>query len=401
MFEVVAIKNFQSHKDTKLKFANGVNVLVGASDQGKSAILRAILWAVNNRPLGTDDIVSHWARDKKGKIEEEMLVQITTENGFVIRRRSENANQYVLARIGEKDVFFNAINKDVPGDIQKFFRLSDVNIQQQHDSPFLLSQSSGDVAKYFNKIVRLDVIDRVLSNAESARRDTNKKIKEYEQERLNLQKQIEGYDWLDQAQALAANLNDNVIARIVSYTADYNALANEIELFIKTKDELKNVPDIKSANALIEKIDGIEIDYAGFENLQIEMEEYKKVNRDRKIFEMVKSGKDILSEIDMYIGDNAVLDVGAKLLQKEMDEYIENKKLSDMGFDKNQVAELIKEIETIKPDYGMLRELNMQVKEYEFAALNKDEAETEKSDLIKQLPDVCPTCGALMRECKE
>jgi exonuclease SbcC len=57
MIDHVAIKNFQSHKNTNIDFQrNGVNVIVGTSDQGKSAILRAILWAVNNRPMGTDDI---------------------------------------------------------------------------------------------------------------------------------------------------------------------------------------------------------------------------------------------------------------------------------------------------------------------------------------------------------
>ena len=400
MINSVLIKNFQSHKNTQIDFDSGVTVVIGGSDQGKSAILRAILWAVNNRPLGTDDIVSHWARDKKGKIEEEMLVQITTENGFVIRRRTENANQYALARIGEKDVFFNAINKDVPEDIQKFFRLSDVNIQQQHDSPFLLSQSPGDVAKYFNKIVRLDVIDKVLSNAESARRDANKKIKECEQEKTSLEKQLEGYDWIEQAQELTERLS-KINERIYQYDDAWQVIDCEVRDYAIQKEYLKDFPDIKTANAIIEKIEGIKIDYDALNELEKSIEKYKEVNRDRKIFETVKPGKNILCEIDFFIGEIVVDDARKKILQKEIDEYTENKKLSDMGFDKKQALDIIREIEAIRPEYDTLRLLGLQIQEYDNAMKNREQAVVEKTEYVKQLPDVCPECGQPLRECKD
>lgn len=400
MFQKLAIKNFQSHKDTHIDLVNGVNVLVGSSDQGKSAILRAILWAVNNRPLGIDDIVSYWARDKKGKIEDELVVQIWTENGTVIRRRVESVNQYVIHRIGEKDIFFNVINKDVPEDIQKFFRLSDVNIQQQHDAPFLLSASASDVAKYFNKIVRLDVIDTVLGNAESARRDTNKKIKETDEEKKNLEKQLEDFNWIDTAQELSEKLS-KVNERKKIYEDDWNLLGGEIENHKTIKEELQDTPDIKKANSLIEKIEGIKIDYDGLDELEKDIEKYKEVNRDRKIFDMIKVGKDWLEGIDeVAIGitehKNKMAD-----LQKEINGYTENKKLSDMGFDKKCALELIKEIEAIRPEYNTFRVLGDQLGEYNRAYAEMEQANKQIANYKMDLPEVCPTCGAPMGECRE
>jgi DNA repair exonuclease SbcCD ATPase subunit len=276
MFSTVSIKNFQSHKDTKIQFENGVNVLVGSSDQGKSAILRAVLWAVHNRPLGTDAIVSHWARDEKNKIADTMSVKITTENGTVIRKRTADSNEYILKTNDEKKEF-TAVNKDVPQDVIDFFRLTDVNIQQQHDAPFLLAQSPSDVAKYFNKIVRLDIIDKVLGNAESTRRDTNKKIKEYEQEKKSFERRLEDYHWIETAQTLAEKL-DNTANRIKSYVNEHDELKREIEQYADMAEILKDFPDFKAAAAFVEKIEKIQIDYDGLNELVNDIEKHKTLD---------------------------------------------------------------------------------------------------------------------------
>jgi DNA repair exonuclease SbcCD ATPase subunit len=401
MFQELVIKNFQSHKDTNIQFENGVNVLVGASDQGKSAVLRAILWAVNNRPLGLDQLVSHWARDEKNKIAEAMLVKIETENGAVIRKRTGDTNEYKLKNNdNKKPILFSAINKDVPEDIQKFFKLTDVNIQQQHDAPFLLSDSASDVAKYFNKIVRLDIIDKVLGNAESARRDTNKKIKETENEKKSLEKQLEGFNWIETAQALSDRLL-KVEDRINVYSEDVNIYENEIARYNVQKEFLKDYPDIKMANTLIEKIEAIKIDYHFLNELENSIDKYRKVNRDRKLFEIIEPGKGTIIKIESIIADISIMRREGGAINFEIKEYAENKKLSDMGFDKKKANELIKEIETIKPDYELLRQLNAQIQEHEANSRIKEQAGTEKTDLILQLPEVCPECGQPLKDCVE
>lgn len=396
MFNSVHIKNFQSHKDSKIKFDNGVNVLVGSSDQGKSAILRAILWAVNNRPLGTDDIVSHWARDNKNKIKEDMSVKVKTENGLVIRKRTIDANEYILKDATQNEKIFSAINKDVPQDVINFFKLSDVNIQNQHDAPFLLSSSASDVAKYFNKIVRLDVIDIVLGNAESARRDTNKKIKETENEKKNLEKQLDNYSWIENAQEIINKL-ENTNYRMNVYVNDCAVVANEIELYNIQKDYFRNFPDIKNAKIIIEKIEDIKIDYELLKDIEGSIEKYKNVNKKRMIFEIVDNGKDIINQIEKYKSNIDLYKAEIENINNEIINYDKNKKLSDLGFNKECVSNLIKEIELIKPEYEIFRSLSNQINEY---FKNKDYINSNNSlvDTLKnQLPDVCPTCGSLMK----
>jgi exonuclease SbcC len=395
----VSIKNFQSHKNTEIRFENGVNVITGSSDQGKSAILRSLLWVIFSRPLSTDSIVSHWAADEKGKITGEMAVTVETDKGVCIRRRTSGDNEYIL-RVNGKEKVFKAVNKDVPADIQDHLRLNPLNIQQQHDSPFLLSASASDVAKYFNKIVRLDVIDDVLSNAESARRDTNKKIKETENEKQAFEKQLENYTWIESAREAADKLS-RTGERIKIYTDDFDRLLGEFAEYKAVKKELAGAPDIKKARMVVEKIEDITIDYESVDELEKGIEKYEEALGDTAVFEMIMSGKDTVSEIDVYTGDIMRKNSDLILLQKEIDEYTKNKKLSDMGFDKKQALNLIREIEAIQPEYDKLRELNMQIEEYGRTQYAITGLAKEITDLKGQMPAVCPECGQPIMECGE
>lgn len=40
----LVVDNFQSHEHTEVEFGPGLNVIVGPSDHGKSALVRALRW---------------------------------------------------------------------------------------------------------------------------------------------------------------------------------------------------------------------------------------------------------------------------------------------------------------------------------------------------------------------
>jgi len=402
VIDAIKIKNFQSHKQTHIEFSEGVNIITGASDQGKSAILRALLWAIRNRPLGTDGIVSHWIRDAKNKIDGEMSVKIYTDNGAVKRKRTAESNEYTVFT-GENDSeqkTFAAVKGDVPQDVADFLRMPEVCIQEQHDAPFLLSASPSKVAEFFNRIVRLDVIDTVLSNAESARRETNKRIKETESKKIALEKELESYNWIETAQELADKLI-KIDERIKTYRDDSDSINGDIRTYQTTRKELEDVPDIKSANNLIEKIEKIVINYDGAVELEKEILKYREVNRDRKIFSMIESGKDLINGIEDC--DKIIIshESDVSSIERELEEYSENEMIANLGFDKKRVLELLTEIESIRPNYDTLRELHYQVLEYDKAQEIITEAIGEIDTLKAQLPDVCSECGQSLTEIRE
>ena len=83
----VTIKNFQSHKKTVLNLHNGVNAIIGKSDCGKSAILRALGWCIRNRSEDRG-FRSSWG----GKTD----VELTFTDGKEISRVQEKDNFYYL-----------------------------------------------------------------------------------------------------------------------------------------------------------------------------------------------------------------------------------------------------------------------------------------------------------------
>src|SRR4030066_1118308 len=167
----IKLNNFQAHKESIIDLSLGINVVIGSSDSGKTAVLRALRWCINNRPSGKA-YISYWNRDKDGNPKEGTSVSVIKGLLKVKRERSEKFNGYDF---GEDDKL-EALKTDVPQEVSSFFNLSEVNIQKQMEAPFLLSESPAEIARFFNEIIHLDLIDTVLSKAELMRRRLNQDL---------------------------------------------------------------------------------------------------------------------------------------------------------------------------------------------------------------------------------
>jgi len=186
MIKQVNITNLQSHKDSSLDFVEGVNIIVGNSDSGKSAIIRALRWLVFNRPSG-DAIRSSWG----GKT----MVEMFTDDAHIVRSKDKE-EEYILG-----DMHFKAFRTDVPQAITNALGINEINLQYQLDAPFLLSSTAGEVAQHFNKIAHLDKIDTGLYNINSAIRKITNDITYNEASEKTLQEDLKKFDHLEQFEA--------------------------------------------------------------------------------------------------------------------------------------------------------------------------------------------------------
>ena len=163
MIESIKIRNFLSHKKTNITFHPGVNIIVGESDTGKSAIIRALRWAITNRP-GGDDLRSTWGGDTSIVLK---LGGSSTPPCSITRMKGKGGNGYTLTREVDgvdSHMVFKAIKTAVPDEIAEALNMDMTNIQTQFESHFLLSRSPGEVAQHFNKVAHLDKIDLGLVN---------------------------------------------------------------------------------------------------------------------------------------------------------------------------------------------------------------------------------------------
>lgn len=165
MISRLSLRNFQSHKTTDLDLHPGVNVIIGSSDSGKSAIIRGLRWLVWNRP-GGDGFRSTWGGETS------VVATLREPNGSAVdvevsRIRSNKENSYWMSYPGmpaPPQAEFKAFGAEPPEEIVLTLNLDEVNLQSQLARPFLLDSSPGQVAQYLNGVARLDVIDYALSS---------------------------------------------------------------------------------------------------------------------------------------------------------------------------------------------------------------------------------------------
>ena len=196
----VVIKNFQSHEDTTLIFDKGLNIIVGESNNGKTAIMRAILWVIDNQPLGNDFIMA-------GK--NECSVRINYDDGTYIERGRtvKDTGYYQIRYIDDNgkyiDQTYRGFTNAVPVEVANVHQMPKVNITKdiethlnvlsQLDGPFLLTESPLVKASAIGRITGTHVIDAAIKESNKTIQSNRKLVKSYSedlQQKENERKQL-------------------------------------------------------------------------------------------------------------------------------------------------------------------------------------------------------------------
>ncbi|TSB46475.1 AAA family ATPase [Alkalicoccobacillus porphyridii] len=160
----VRLENFQSHLDSEFSFTDGLNVLIGQSDSGKTAVIRGIRWALFNQPRGTDFI-------RAGS--DFVRVTIRFDNGdTLIRERTASKNRYMTEKQGEERQIYESFGNQVPEEVLDLHHMRPLKIDRDHeltihlaqqlDGPFLLEQAGSMRAKTIGRISGAHYIDAAI-----------------------------------------------------------------------------------------------------------------------------------------------------------------------------------------------------------------------------------------------
>lgn len=397
MIDSIQIQNFQSHKNTTLELSPGINAITGPSDHGKSAILRALLWAVFNRPLG-DAYISSWAKDKKGKQTRPTKVTVQSQGKILNRVRDKDFNGYI---IGEDN--FEALRAEVPDPVKAFFNLGPVNIQRQHDPAFLISSNGIEIAKFFNEIIRLDQIDMALSLAESKRREARKEDKRITEEMDELKKSLKKFNWLGTAEILLGKIQVH-LSKIQpkEETAQQlkNSLATHFEahtileqnMWIEVaQNKLQAAEKIKSeSNYLLEAKSSLDRQTARYKEAQIFLSSVDWVDK----------VSDLLAEAD-EIGDVCVENRMKKdILASSKKAYLSAQQQLENTKSLEDVAVILAKAKVIQ---GKINNLTASVaglpdslNEWNYSTESIKSLGKSIKSLQDKMPDTCPLCGQTM-----
>jgi DNA repair exonuclease SbcCD ATPase subunit len=234
------INNFQSHKRSELEFDPGLNIIVGKSDSGKTAILRALRWLIWNRP-GGDAFRSTWGG--------ETLVSVETKEGNVISRSKDGVNNlYQL-----NDLVFAAFGTTIPDEVLSALNMGDINLQNQFDQPFLLTSTPGEIAAHFNKLAHIDQIDVGTKKVKSWIVQIESDIKAEEKTIEKTKEDLIQYENLEKIEARIEVLEESEkqMVQIASSKSKLIKLSGEI---LTLESEIQEASDILKIEDLVNSI---------------------------------------------------------------------------------------------------------------------------------------------------
>lgn len=240
MLKSIVIRNIQSHKKTIIKLVKGVNVIVGQTQAGKTAILRAIDLVRTNRPSGSR-FVRHGQTTALTTIR-------TMEGDKVTLKKTPKERIYKV-----NDSTFRKFGTAVPEEVSEALRMSDVNIQSQLDSPFLVTSTGSEITKTINRITKAEKVDEWVKLA-------NKQVNELTREKTTTTNDLkETKDKLEVLSELPA-VNDAVAKARVKLNEE-NQLINKwsdveekINEWIKRRKRLLKIERICSVEGDVESI---------------------------------------------------------------------------------------------------------------------------------------------------
>lgn len=253
MITAIEIQNFQSHKNTRIEFCDGVNTILGLSDSGKSAVFRALNWVFNNRPSG-DGFRSNWGGDTK--------VVVWFEDGLVVTRlRTNTDNMYAMQTQDEGSYReYRAFGQDVPEEVRAALNLTYINFQGQMDGPFLLSQSPGEVAQILNKVVNLDVIDRAVSNIRKKKSDADRELKNLQERHEKLNTSLSKYDHVDKADKDVSELEE-LEKKLDEVHKDIHKLSSMVWDVSKANESSAVASRLLRGEELVNEVDGMLLEF--------------------------------------------------------------------------------------------------------------------------------------------
>ncbi|MEW6183775.1 MAG: AAA family ATPase [Bacillota bacterium] len=197
----VVLENFQSHRYTEIVFAPTLTVLIGESDQGKSAVVRALRWLFYNKPHGADFMRagSDYCR-----------VAAEFDDGVVVfRERRGKVNRYEIRRPGLEPYPLEGFGREVPSEIEELTEVQalklegavfELHVSHQLDPPFLLRETPAVRARAVGHLSGTHLFDAAGKRAGRKIAVLSRARSELDEKLAALEVEIQGFEDLPEVE---------------------------------------------------------------------------------------------------------------------------------------------------------------------------------------------------------
>jgi DNA repair exonuclease SbcCD ATPase subunit len=371
----IKIQNFQSHEYSEVILSDGLNILSGTNNAGKSAVARAISWV-----MYCESGTSHIRTDAK-----ECSVEIEFNNGDVIKRTRKGDHNFIQFKNSTDKEFttYKSFGNKYPKVVRDFLqnppeydKFDPLAYSGQTNKNFLIDIKPSALPEIISCLVGTDDLDIAAKNVNTSINQIKTKItgveEEIEKDKLKLEE-------------------------------DYNTLDEQIKIF----------EDLKTLNKSIKDKEKL------ISNMVVLLNSYNEIKKDSKIIRQEISDNQKI--IDLL--ENRILDIQNKtknliLISNTNNEYettsLEIKTTeSFIGKLKNILSDSLKDkIKSISSNIDLITTMNSHVSNINAAYLlytnakadcnvaknNYDDILSEYNELISFIKEnnlVCEKCNKI------
>lgn len=213
MIQKLKIENFQSWRNGEFVFSPGLNVFIGKSNSGKTAVFRTFYKMLRNSPDGNFFITDN-----------EDQCKITVNNAErILKRRQKKDGSYDLTdnSLNIEGLPFEKLGRGLPPDeLFKYLNISkpvevagieeDFNFVLQKDPSFLLPSkiyTPSVIAKFFDELSGIGVLNLCLQEVKSRQRNNNSTVAGLEALQKERQKEKDSYSYVPLLEQLLEVVN--------------------------------------------------------------------------------------------------------------------------------------------------------------------------------------------------
>ena len=387
VIERLELAEFESHKNTVVDFSQGLNIITGNSDAGKSSLLRALRLVLNNEP-GGEDFINFNA--------DACTVKLYMDGHEIVRRkgRANKVNEYIL-----DGKVLKAFGQGVPDEVKAVTGLTEVNAEWQFDRrPFLLAETGGYVASKLNEIVNLELIDSSLRNIGSARRDNNQKLESVSMQYESINPKIEAYKWIAEAKRKLERTKkkQTELDNAMTLLARQNQL---VSLYESLDENLHAVKVIE-----LHKLDDARVSMQDFTMLKQKKERMQTladsvrlivlpegILEDGKLLHLVDSMQQMV-DANKKINAMVLLKKSVFDLRSSIEKLLGERILNDRRV--NRTSDKIAELGAMQNRLALMRNLACTASKLKSdVVLADNQLHAIQSEYQQIAPDTCPLCG--------
>lgn len=361
------ILNFQSIGKAELLFPMGITALVGSSNSGKTAVVRALTSLLTN-PSEAKSFIKYG--ESKTEVELEIDNQPNIKWTRTLKDSTYEIGDELHQKVGKTDAFELIPNtgfcKDEEGNI--------LNIQDEWATLFPFDRNSSQMYKLFEEVFAFNNSSEVLHKIKTDEGDIKKALLELNKDYIKNETKIN---------KITSFLNDNPVESLIKDKNSIQKIFDRLELLNSDSETVTH--DLKML-AKIRDIKSIEVDNK-FLDSYVKLISYTEyIESNIKLIDCrVDSLENDLSLLDNYIElkkDTEYILSNMPLLTLRIEEVeFEHKQLEDHLVLSKDVTGVLSDIEEYKRLTQELKETTEQL-----SVLNKEWSEIE----------TCPVCGKEM-----